>query len=166
MAVSKSILLLLFIGGAIVIQAQKNGGFILPDITQKTQTFVLPELQIDSAFIANLNTVLFEKEGCGVEKCSKWKNFHITFKTMDKMNYSICLSLWSIPAKKSIGFFKCNDFFYWLGGEIPPNIILETKSKKRFSYKDPISAPYDPPFWTLIYYTQTGNIEFKGKNCY
>ncbi|EOA59422.1 hypothetical protein HMPREF1214_01574 [Bacteroides sp. HPS0048] len=165
MDVKKKILLFLLIGGVTVIQAQKKERFTPPDMTQKTHTFALPELQIDSTFITNLNAVIFEKEGCGVEKSRESKNFHVIFEMEDSTNYSICLSLWDIPAKKSIGFFECNDFFYWLGGEIPPDIILETKIPKKISYKDPIPAFYDPPFWTLIYHTQTGNIEFKGNDC-
>ncbi|MBX9190425.1 hypothetical protein HCG69_20495 [Bacteroides sp. K03] len=165
MDVKKKILLFLLIGGVTVIQAQKNERFTPPDMTQKTHTFALPELQIDSTFITNLNAVIFEKEGCGVEKNSKWKNFFILFEAIDSTSYSICLSLEDIPSEKSIVFFKHNDFYYWLHGEIPPNIILKTKTKKRFSYKEPIPAFYDPPFWTLIYHTQTGNIEFKGNDC-
>lgn len=154
MDIKKKILLFLLIGGVTAIQAQK------------THTFALPELQIDSTFITNLNAVIFEKEGCGIKKDSKWKNFFILFKAIDSTSYSICLSLEDIPAEKSIVFFKHNDFYYWLHGEIPPDIILKTKAKKRFSYKEPIPAFYDPPFWTLIYHTQTGNIEFKSQDCY
>ena len=104
--------------------------------------------------------------GCGVKKDSKWKNFFILFKAIDSTSYSICLSLEDIPAEKSIVFFKYNDFYYWLHGEIPPNIISKTKTKKTFSYNEPIPAFYDPPFWTLIYHIQTGNIEFKGQDCH
>ncbi|UBD16766.1 hypothetical protein K6V25_02575 [Bacteroides salyersiae] len=166
MDVKKKILLFLLIGGVTVIQAQKNERFTPPNMTQKTHTFALPELQIDSTFITNLNTVLFSQKGCGVKKDSKWKNFFILFKAIDSTSYSICLSLEDIPAEKSIVFFKYNDFYYWLHGEIPPNIISKTKTKKRFSYKEPIPAFYDPPFWTLIYHIQTGNIEFKGQDCH
>lgn len=105
MDVKKRILLFLLIGGVTVIQAQKNERFTPPDMTQKTHTFALPELQIDNTFITNLNAVIFEKERCGVEKSSKWKNFHIIFEIVDSTNYSICLSLWSIPAKKIYRFF-------------------------------------------------------------
>ena len=164
MDVKKKIFLFLLIGGVTVIQAQKNERFTPPNMTQKTHTFALPELQIDSTFITNLNTVLFSQKGCGVKKDSKWKIFFILFKAIDSTSYSICLSLEDIPAEKSIVFFKYNDFYYWLHGEIPPNII--SKTKKRFSYKEPIPAFYDPPFWTLIYHTQTGNIEFKGQDCH
>ncbi|WP_320908765.1 MULTISPECIES: hypothetical protein [Bacteroides] len=111
MDVKKKILLFLLIGGVTVIQAQKNERFTPPDMTQKTHTFALPELQIDSTFITNLNAVIFEKEGCGVEKSRESKNFHVIFEMEDSTNYSICLSLWDIPAKKSIVFFECNDFF-------------------------------------------------------
>ena len=136
MDVKKKILLFLLIGGVTVIQAQKNERFTPPDMTQKTHTFALPELQIDSTFITNLNAVIFEKEGCGVEKNRKWKNFFILFEAIDSTSYSICLSLENIPAEKSIAFFKYNDFYYWLHGEIPPNIVLETKTKKGFLTKN------------------------------
>ena len=56
MDVKKKILLFLLIGGVTVIQAQKNERFTPPNMTQKTHTFALPELQIDSTFITNLNT--------------------------------------------------------------------------------------------------------------
>lgn len=166
MADKKYILGLFIFFFAIMSHAQENKKFIPPEMTPNTYTFALPELQVDSSFIANLNAVLFEKESCRVDRCSKWKHFHITFEIIDSLNYSICVSLENIPRRKAIGFFEKNKFFYWLGGDIPPNILLEKKSKKRFSYKDNIPAPYDPPFWTLIYYSQTGRIEFKAKDCY
>jgi hypothetical protein len=81
------------------------------------------------------------------------------------LSYCIDVSLWDIPARKSVGFFEHNEFYYWFGGAIPPNIILETKSKKRFSYKEPVPAPYDPPFWYLIYNGKAGNIEVEEKYC-
>lgn len=99
MDVKKKILLFLLIGGVTVIQAQKNERFTPPNMTQKTHTFALPELQIDSTFITNLNTVLFSQKGCGVKKDSKWKNFFILFKAIDSTSYSICLSLEDIPAE-------------------------------------------------------------------
>ena len=99
MDVKKKILLFLLIGGVTVIQAQKNEKFTPPEMTQKTHTFALPELQIDSTFITNLNTVLFSQKGCGVKKDSKWKNFFILFKAIDSTSYSICLSLEDIPAE-------------------------------------------------------------------
>ena len=116
MDVKKKILLFLLIGGITVIQAQKNERFTPPDMTQKTHTFALPELQIDSTFITNLNTVIFEKEGCGVERNSKWRNFFILFEAIDSTSYSICLSLEDIPSEKSIVFFIYNDFYFWLHG--------------------------------------------------
>ena len=60
MYVKKKIFLFLLIGGVTVIQAQKNERFTPPNMTQKTHTFALPELQIDSTFITNLNAVIFE----------------------------------------------------------------------------------------------------------
>ena len=75
MDIKKKILLFLLIGGVTAIQAQKNERFTPPDMTQKTHTFALPELQIDSTFITNLNAVIFEKEGCGVKKIVSGKTF-------------------------------------------------------------------------------------------
>lgn len=44
-----------------------QGNLLIKMSQKKTRTFTLPELQIGSIFIANLHTVLFAKEGCGVE---------------------------------------------------------------------------------------------------
>jgi len=163
----KIIIGLIFVFSAIIGQAQSNK-FIPPDMTPKTHSFVLPELQIDSAFIVNLDTVLFNKNDRLMNSRisnpnNKWRHFRIQFEKKDSLSYCIEVSLWDIPAKKSTGFFEHNGYFYWFGGEIPPNIILKTKSKKRFSYKEPIPAPYDPPFWYLIYNGETKNIEVNEK---
>ena len=93
MDVKKKILLFLLIGGVTVIQAQKNEKFTPPNMTQKTHTFALPELQIDSTFITNLNTVLFSQKGCGVKKDSKWKNFFILFKAIDSTSYFLSIMI-------------------------------------------------------------------------
>lgn len=148
--------------------AQKNQ-YIPPDWEQKTHSFVLPELQIDSTFIENLHNILFDKN-CRVMKSKisnhdkSWQNFLIRFEKKDSLIYSMEVSLLDIPAENSIGFFEYNKYLYWFGGDTPPNIILEKKSKKRFSYKEPIPAPYDPLFWYLMYDIQTGSIELKEKN--
>jgi hypothetical protein len=162
----KIIIGLMFIFSSITGQAQKNK-FIPPDWEQKTYSFTLPALQIASIFMENLNDVLFDKNDSYMNSIvsnskNKFRHFHIYFEKTDSLNYCIVASLWDIPAN-SKGFFENNGYFYWFDGEIPPNIILETKSKRRFSYKEPIPAPYDPPFWYLIYHIQTESIEVKEK---
>jgi hypothetical protein len=167
----KIIIGLIFVFSATISQAQNNK-FISPDMTQKTHSFALPALQIDSIFIANLNAVLFDKNDRYMNSIifnsreKSWRHFHIRFEKTDSLNYCIVVSLWDIPARKSTGFFEYNGFLYWFGDDVPPNIILRKKSKRRFSYKEPLPAPYDPPFWYLMYNIQMGSIEIKEKNFY
>ncbi|GHT46279.1 hypothetical protein AGMMS49965_23740 [Bacteroidia bacterium] len=156
---------------ATVSQAQNNNKFIPPESTTKTYSFALPELQIDSMFIANLDTVLFDKNDRFMNSRisnpnNRWRHFHIQFEKKDSLNYCITVGLYDIPARKSTGFFEHNGFLYWFGADTPLGIILGTKSKKQFSYKEPIPAPYDPPFWHLIYNKQTGEIEIKERYCF
>ena len=167
---NKIIIGLIFVFSTTISQAQNNK-FIPPDMTPKTHSFALPELHIDSTVIANLDIVLFDKNDSYINSIisnprdrKSWRHFHIDFEKKDSLSYCIEVSLWNIPARKSAGFFEHNGYIYWFGGEIPRNIILETKLKKRFSYKEPVSAPYDPPFWYLMYNIQTGCIEIKEKN--
>ena len=162
---NKIIICLIFCFSTTIGQAQNNN-YIPPDTTQKTHFFTLPELQIDSTFIANLEIILFDKNDRFMniiisDPNNKWRHFVIHFEKRDSLNYCIEVSLWDIPAKKSLGFFEQNGFFYWFGGDIPPNIILEIKSNKQFSYKEPISSPYDPPFWYFLYNSQTEELKIK-----
>lgn len=136
MDVKKKILLFLLIGGVTVIQAQKNERFTPPNMTQKTHTFALPELQIDSTFITNLNTVLFSQKGCGVKKDSKWKNFFILFKAIDSTSYSICLSLEDIPAEKSIVFLSIMIFITGYMEKYLLILYQKLKLKKGFLTKN------------------------------
>jgi len=164
------ILGLLFFFSMNISQAQEKRVFIPPNWEQKTHSFEVPELQIDSAFIVNLDTILFDKNNSYMNSIisnpnNRWRHFHIRFEKKDSLNYCIVVSLWDIPTK-SAGFFEHNGFLYWFGGEVPLNIILGKNLKKRFLYKEPIPAPYDPPFWYLMYNSQTGNIEFIKKYCY
>jgi hypothetical protein len=167
------IILGLFVFSATISQAQKKNTFIPPNWTPKAHSFARPELQIDSTFIENLHTVLFdENDRCmnmlisNSYNSKSWIHFFIYFEKSDSLNYYIHASLWDTPGKKSIGFFEYNGYFYWFGGDVfPPNIILETKSKKQFSYQEPIPAPYDPQFWLLTYNSQSGIIEVKKKDC-
>lgn len=150
---------------AMMTQAQENRKFIPPDMTQKSHSFALPELRVDSTFVENLNTVLFDKNDSYMNDIisnpreKSWRHFFIHFEKKDSLSYYMMVSLWDIPAKKSIGFFQHNGFLYWFDDEVPPNIVLETKSKKEFSYKEHLPMTIDPRFWTLMYYSQTGNIE-------
>jgi hypothetical protein len=161
----KFIIGLMFLFSSTMSYAQKDK-FISPDWEQRTHSFALPALIIDSTFIANLDTILFDKN-CRIPLVynpKRDKHFYIRFEKKDSLIYCIEVSLWDIPAGSSTGFYENNGYFYWFGGEVPPNIILETKSKKRFSYKEPIPAPYDPLFWYLMYNSEMGSIELKEKN--
>lgn len=42
-------------------------------MSRKIRTYTLTKLQIDSVFVANLNTISFAKEGCGVENAVNGK---------------------------------------------------------------------------------------------
>ena len=167
----KIIIGLIFIFATTVCQAQKSSKYKSPDMITKTHSFVLPELQVDSIFIENLNAVLFDKNDHYVNNITSnphgklWRHFHLQFEKKDSLNYCLEVSLLDIPARESIGFFEYNGFLYWFGNDAPSNIVLETKSKKQFSYKEPLPAPYDPPFWFLMYNIETGNIEVKEEYC-
>jgi|LSQX01.2.fsa_nt_gb hypothetical protein len=167
----KIIIGLIFIFATTICQAQINSKYIPPDMTAKTHSFVLPELRVDSIFIENLNTALYDKNDRYLKNIISnpreklWRHFHIQFKKIDSLNYCLEVSLLDIPARKSTGFFEHNGFFYWFGNDAPPNIVLETESKKHFSYKEHLPAPYDPPFWFFMYNVETGNIEVKEENC-
>ena len=168
----KIILGLLFVFLTTASQAQKKT-YIPPHITQKTYTFWLPELQIDSSFIAKLDTVLFDKNNSYMYMVisspndESSRNFIIDFAKKDSLNYCMEVSLWDIPARKTAGFFEHNGFFYWFGNDAPPGIILgSSKSKRRFSYTDRGPVTYDPPFWYFNYNKQTGNIEIKERYCH
>lgn len=149
---------------AIVAIAQEKNKFRPPDITYKTQSFVCPEFQIDSLFIENLHTILF-KEGDDYmsDKVSNpreksWKHFFVYFEKNDSLSYNITVSLWNTPSSRAIGFFQYNNFYFWFSNDVPDNIILETKSKKQFSYKEYLPMIIDPRFWFLTYNSQTGDI--------
>ena len=164
----KYILGLLFVFLVSISQAQENRVFVPPDKTLKTYTFVLPELRVDSTFIACLNTILFDKKYqymnwilSNPNSSRSLRHFYIHFEEKDSLNYSIQIMLGDIPGKNSTGFFERNEYFYWFGDEIPPNIILETKSKKQFSYKEHPPRFIDFPLWILVYNKQDGSIVFK-----
>ena len=152
------ILVLLFVFSAGISQAQENRVYIPPD-PPETYHFAMPELQVDTVFIKNLNTILFNVR-YGWSSRTEFRNFLISFEEIDSMYYSIQVMLYINPGRNSTGFFEQNGYFYWLGGEIPPTIILETKSIKQFSFTEYVGF-IDPPFWFLMYNKQDGSIVFK-----
>ena len=115
----KIIIGLIFIFATTICQAQINSKYIPPDMTAKTHSFVLPELRVDSIFIENLNTALYDKNDRYLKNIISnpreklWRHFHIQFKKIDSLNYCLEVSLLDIPARKSTGFFEHNGFFYW-----------------------------------------------------
>jgi len=153
--------------------AQENKVIAPPDWGPVTRTFALSELQIDSAFAEQLDSILFDKKCERVnsmlsnpKSCKSWRHFYVSFENKDSLNSFITVSMGYTPARNSIGFLKHNEYFYWLYGDVPSNIILKTKAKKHFSYKEYMYEFIDPPFWFLIYNSQTGNIEVKEKDSY
>ena len=158
----KNILVLLFVFSTGISQAQENRAYIPPP-PPETYHFALPELQVDTVFIKNLNTILFDVRYGWSGSDNLFKSFPVNFEKIDSLNYSISVGLWYMPGKNSTGFFKHNEYYYWLGGEIPPNIILETKSIKQFSFIELIGL-FDPPVWFLMYNMQDGSIVFKSND--
>lgn len=170
----KFFLVLFIISFAIISQAQEKRKFTPPDIKPNIYTFTLPELQVNSIFIANLESVLFDRKCHFIDsilsnpnESEKLRHFHFQFEKIDSSNYSIIAMLEDFPAIKSVGFSRKNKYYYWFGGILPPNLILKKKSKKRFSYKD-YSGFFttDPPLWILKYNCQAGYIEIIEKPCY
>ena len=161
----KFIVVLLFAFSFVVCRAQKSKYPPLM-MKQKTYSFALPALQIDSAFMANLRAVLFERNDHYMNHLlsrpnKERRHFHIGFEKTDSLHYCVEVSLWDIPARISVGFLEENGYFYWFDKSAPTNIILKKNQKRRFSYKDPISGPYDPPFLYLIYNHETKLIELR-----
>lgn len=151
--------------------AQNKSKYIRPKMTAETYSFVAPALLVDSIFIESLNTVLFDKRNYYLNNIiseprnKSWRHIHIQFYEQDSVNYCLMISLCETPARRSVGFFEQNGFLYWFGKDTPPQIILKIKSKKRFSYKEPLPGFYDPPFLFFMYNRETGIIEGKDTWC-
>ena len=166
---SKRLIGLIIVFASTFSQAQNNSKYQPLDITAKTHSFVSPELLVDSIFIKKLNTVLFDQDDRYLQfvlsnpPSKHVRHINIQFTRRDSLNYCLVVSLENIPARKSIGFYEHKGFLYWFGKDVPSNIVLETKASKHFSYKDPIPAPYDPPFCFLVYNIETGILEAKDK---
>ena len=141
---------------------------LVPLWTVKTYSFAKPELQIDSAFLANLNISFMDSIIFNYNYSEPWRHFDFYFKKEDSLNYCLIVSLSDFPSRNVAGFIEYDKYLYWFGGndEIPPNIILGTKSEKQFSSIENIYGYYDPPFWSFTYNHQTGSIEVKEKDCF
>ena len=168
---SERLIGLIIVFASTISQAQNNSKYQPLDITAITHSFVSPELLVDSTFIEELNTVLFDQDDRYLQfilsnpPSNKVRHIYIQFTRRDSLNYCLVVSLEDIPARKSIGFYEHNGFLYWFGKDVPSNIVLGTKASKHFSYKDPIPAPYDPPFWFFVYNIETGILEAKEDYC-
>ena len=137
----------------------------LPPPRVITHTFSAPELQVDSVFIDSLNNTLQLGKRHPGEPMGAWRNFHLSFVKKDSLNYSIRVMFHDIPGMGAIGFFEQDGYLYWLGGNIPPGIILGTGPERQFSYNEYITAiadVYDPSIWFLLYNLQTGKIKDMG----
>lgn len=154
----KNTIILIFVF-CITLSVSQNKKFIKFPNTDKKYSYVGEELDIDSAFIANINDVLFSE--LRVEKnvgLKRNKHLWLSFEEMDTINYMISVMVWDTPLKQSVGFYVYNGFFYWFGKSTPICIVLGKKSKKRFSYKEELIGFIDPLTYLLIYNSRTGNI--------
>ncbi len=116
---------------------------------------VIPELQVDSIFMQQLDSILFSA-------ISKWRsqgyfsglesnrNFSVHFQYKIPSRYFIYVELQDTPPRKAIGYLQREEYLYFFDGDIPPDIISEKRAKRRFSFKK-FSRIYDPPFWDLKY---------------
>mgnify|MGYP001443615142 CR=1 FL=1 len=163
------ILKMIFVSLAFTSQAQKDNIFVPPNIPQKSYSFELNKLLIiDSVFIEGIDSVLFSKNChyAELEDFKFWHDFHITFVKQDSSIYLVFIELWNFPLKKALGFLERNEYFYFLSGDIPPNIIFMSKSKRKFFYKNYFPYTIDPPLWILIYNIQSRKIKIKELYCY
>ena len=117
---------LTFLAG--ICHAQDNRIFIPPEPYiegSKNFSFSVPELQVDSAFVDSLNTILFDKK-CNAasfyQEDKSWQNFFLFFIKKDSLNYTIRLSLKYHPGRKARGFFERDGYRYFLYGSPPPPI--------------------------------------------
>lgn len=151
-------------------EAQKKKLFTPPDMTPKNYTIVVPELQLDSTFTEGMDTILFNKKCHWRDRensdFKSWLYFYIAFIKKDSLSYSIYVELWDTPFQESVGFFKHNEYFYFLYGEVPSNIVLKTKLNKQFSYTVNPPYPIEPPSWRLTYNNKMNNIIIKDMYCY
>ena len=102
---------------------------------------MVPELQMDSSFVARLKAILSEYSDWGPSmfSCSTTcRNLHFIFiPKKDSPDYYIQVELDEDPGIRSKGFFEHKGFMYWFYGNTPPGIILRTtESKREFSCKE------------------------------
>ena len=170
----KILWLLALILSAGTIQAQERQverTLIPPDFidTLITYTYTVPEVYIDSTFMDSLNAVLFDKKYM-VRYRGSDRYFSIIF-SKKKTSYQFIQVELDNRGRGAKGFFEQNGFYYWLGGDVPPNIIQgKTGIEKQTSYTVSrrykgddrggvrVSDPYDPTMWFLVYNQETGQV--------
>ena len=166
METGKLFVLLLFIINIITCQSQEKKEIPPPDTNSlfKISDFVSTELRVDSFFAHNLDVVLFDiNEGMRKLKNdtspNEYLHFSLKFEKLDSLNYSLGISLYDDPWSIDNIFYKIKHFHYWLEGELPPNIMLEKISKKRFKYNWYIFEEGPYYLCKVGYNIQTGEVK-------
>ncbi|MFC2391211.1 MAG: hypothetical protein ACFNVV_04775 [Bacteroidota bacterium] len=95
----KNTIILIFVF-CITLSVSQNKKFIKFPNTGKKYSYVGEELDIDSAFIDNLNVVLFN-ELCVEKNVGLKRNKHLwlSFEEIDTINYMISVMVWDTPLK-------------------------------------------------------------------
>ena len=92
------------------------------------------------------------------------RNIVVKFKRLDSLNYSIDIVMVDGPCPVNNGFYKLNNFYYWLKGELPSNIIWEKGPKKRFKDKYIPIFSWEYEICKVVYNSHTGEIKLIESN--
>ncbi len=135
-----------------------------PPPEEDTLDFLSTELRVDTVFAHNLETVIFDvneimqlyKKDISQKKAL---NIVLELNKLDSLNYYLNIFMSHGPYSTNNGFYKFNNCYYWIDGELPSNIILKKGPKKRFKYKYVLIWAWFEDICKMIYNSQTG--EFK-----
>ena len=172
METGKLFVLLLFIINIITCQSQEKKEIPPPPpFEERTLDFLATELRVDTIFAHNLETVIFDvnERMQSLKKNTSQKeerNILLEIKKLDSLNYSLDIILMHGPLSINNGFYRFNNFYYWIQGELPSNIILKKGPKKRFKYKYVLIWAWYEDICKVIYNSQTGEFKLIESNQY
>ncbi|MDR1756318.1 MAG: hypothetical protein LBR65_05070 [Culturomica sp.] len=99
--------------------------------------FELKELLVNNdSFISILDSILLNGE-CVKGKENDFKYFFMLFEKGKDCEYKIIIELLRLPIGNSslYGFFKINNFFFFVNGIPPHNLFQQGTKNKKFTYK-------------------------------